>query len=284
MNAERWTVPGGPTIGVRRFDGSGDPLVLIHGLSSSSSHYVGLGHRLAERGWSVSALDLRGHGVSDRVPGTYEITHYAADVEAYLESLPAPAVLVGHSLGAATSVYLAGARPDLVRAVFAEDPPLYHGMPGVMAATPYVPAFRAMRDAMRRLRDAGGGAVETRAVLSAQRTPDGTPVSETITSEAFEARIESFEACDPEVWDPAIEGAALAGWDPHRPVVVPMTVLRADPRLGAALTPDEAARFAGAHPDVEIIEISGAPHGIRECVATAERYQHELDRFLVAWS
>lgn len=284
MSVERWPVPGGPKIGVRRFDGGGAPLVLIHGLSSSSAHYAGLGRTLAERGWSVSALDLRGHGVSDRVPGTYEITHYAADVEAFLRSLPAPAVLVGHSLGAATAVYLAGSRPDLVRAVFAEDPPLYHGMPGVMAATPYVPAFRAMRDAMRRLRDVGGGAVETQVMLSAQRTPDGTPVSETITSEAFTARVESFEACDPDVWDPAIEGWALAGWDPQRPVVVPMRVLRADPRLGAALTPDEAARFGAANPDVEIIEISGAPHGIRECVATAERYHHELDRFLAAWS
>ena len=128
---------------------SGPPVVLMHGLSSAGYHYDNLAPTLVADGWRVIAPDFRGHGDSPRAPGTYTITHYAADVEALLESLGEPAVLGGHSLGGATAVYLAGSRPDLVRGAFAEDPPLYHGQPGVMAASGYSPVFTIMRDEMR---------------------------------------------------------------------------------------------------------------------------------------
>jgi pimeloyl-ACP methyl ester carboxylesterase len=274
----RWTVPDGPTIGVRRWGDHGDPIVLLHGLSSSSASYADLGPRLADVGWRVVALDFRGHGASDRVAGTYVIEHYAADVSAFLGTLDAPAVLVGHSLGGATAVYLGGARPDAVAGVFAEDPPLYHGMPGVMAAEGPVAAFVAMRDRMREL--AGAAPAEVRAALAAVRTPEGSLWADTVVPDAIDARVESFRDCDPDVFDPAIEGRALAGWDPERPVPVPLTILRADPALGAALTPDQAESFVDANPQAVVVEIPGAPHGIREHAATASRYLDELDRFL----
>ena len=82
------------------------------------------------------------------------------------------------------------------------------------------------------------------------------------------------------MWDPAIVGEALAGWDPARPVTVPLTILRADASMGPALTPDEAERFAADHPAAWIIEVEGAPHSIREHLPTADRYRFELLGFL----
>lgn len=286
MRIERWQVPGGPAIGVRRWDAAGsDParcLVLLHGLSASSAHYTPLAPGLAAAGWQVISLDFRGHGLSDRVPGTYVIEHYAADVEAFLVALGAPAVLAGHSLGGATAVYLAGARPDLVRAAFAEDPPLYHGQPGVIAASPYPSVFRAARDSMRRLQDAGADEAEVVAMLARMPGPGGKPWVDTVAPATVDAKVESFLQCDPSVWDPAIEGVALAGWDPERPVGVALTILRADPAMGPALTAEEAGRFRRANPDCRIVEVVGAPHGIRENLATTSSYLAELMAFLAA--
>ena len=279
---DRWRVPGGPTIGVRRWGSITDEphVVLLHGLNGSSAHLVSLAEHLVDLGWAVSAIDFRGHGASDRVPGTYVIEHYAADVVAYLEHVGVRSVLVGHSLGGATAVHLAGSRPDLVRAAFAEDPPLYHGQPGVMATTPFAAVFRSMRATMQEFHDLGASDDRIREHLLAQGAPGGGRWADSVAQATIDARVESFRDCDPAVWDTAIEGDALAGWDPDRPVSVPLTIVRADPKRGAALTPDEAERFSAANPGARVIEVAGAPHGIREHAATTDRYLRELDAFL----
>jgi len=258
---------------------SGPPIVLLHGLSSAGGHYENLAPTLVADGWRVIAPDLRGHGDSPRAPGTYMIAEYAADIEALLESIGEAVVLAGHSLGGAIAVYLAGLRPDLVRAAFAEDPPLYHGQPGVMAASGYVPVFTIMRDEMRAAQASDDPEATIRQLLD-KLSVGGERWAETVEPATFEARVRSFGSADPDVWDPAIAGDALAGWDPARPVDVPLTILRADPAMGPAFTADEAARFAATHPDAHILEIEGAPHSIRENLATTDRYRFELLNFL----
>jgi pimeloyl-ACP methyl ester carboxylesterase len=279
---ERWTVPGGPTLGVRRWGDPATPAVLLHGLGASSQHFEPLAPVLVEAGWQPHAIDLRGHGQSDHVAGGYTVDQYAADVEAYLESLRSPAVLIGHSLGAVTSVYLAGARPDLVLGVFAEDPPLYHGEPGVTAASGYAPMFTATRDAITELRagdDPEGG---FRAMLSVRQSPTGGRWADSVSPEAFEARVQSYLTVDTGTWDSAITGASLAGWDPDRAVTVPLTIVRADSSLSPAFTASDADRFRLANPHAEVIEIFHAPHGIREHRATTARYVDELTRLLAS--
>jgi pimeloyl-ACP methyl ester carboxylesterase len=280
-DVERWTVPGGPTLGVRRWGGAATPAVLLHGLGASSEHYAPLAPVLIEAGWQPHALDLRGHGWSDHVPGTYTIEHYAGDVEPYLESLGSPASVIGHSLGGAVAVYLAGARPDLVLGAFAEDPPLYHGQPGVTAESGYASIFTATRDRLEELRNGDDAEAGIRALLEARPSPTGGRWADSVSREAFEARVNSYMRCDTGTWTSAVAGTSLAGWDPARPVNVPLTIVRADSSLGPAFTADEADRFRLANPHAEVIEIFGAPHGIREHLASAARYVDELTRFLV---
>ncbi len=96
----RWiALPSGVTL---RYAEQGDPagptVVLLHGYTDSWRSWELLLPHLPTR-IHVIAIDLRGHGASDR-PGRYEIPHFAADVTALLQALQLRDVtLVGHSLG-----------------------------------------------------------------------------------------------------------------------------------------------------------------------------------------
>ena len=79
----------------------------------------------ARRGHPAHALSLRGHGESDGrdmlwVAG---LDDYASDVERVAASLPAPPILVGHSMGAAVVERLVATRPVRAAALLAPLPP-----------------------------------------------------------------------------------------------------------------------------------------------------------------
>ncbi|MFF4213381.1 alpha/beta fold hydrolase [Streptomyces sp. NPDC001796] len=99
-------------------DGEQTPgLLLLHGLMGRASHWAPTARLLAERHRAV-ALDQRGHGQSDKPADGYTREAYIDDAEAALEQLGlAPAVLIGHAMGALTAWQLAAKRPDLVRAL-----------------------------------------------------------------------------------------------------------------------------------------------------------------------
>ena len=99
--------------------------ILVHGITGWWRTWWRVGPALAEHGWRVIAVDLRGHGASPPIDGTATREDLAADLGATLESLDvAPAdVLIGHSLGAAVVLELVHRRPELARRVVLEDPP-----------------------------------------------------------------------------------------------------------------------------------------------------------------
>ncbi|MFI0709252.1 alpha/beta fold hydrolase [Streptomyces inhibens] len=73
----------------------GRTAVLVHGMMSDHRTWHRVGPALAERGYRVIAVDLRGHGRSPR--GDYGAELFAEDL---VETLPAaPEVAIGHSLG-----------------------------------------------------------------------------------------------------------------------------------------------------------------------------------------
>lgn len=96
---------------------SGAPLLLTHGLGSSSATWLPLRPYLRP-GWAVTSWDLRGHGRSAAAE-VYSRDAALADLAAVVEEAAggAPTVLVGHSLGGYLSLALAISRPELVRAL-----------------------------------------------------------------------------------------------------------------------------------------------------------------------
>jgi pimeloyl-ACP methyl ester carboxylesterase len=116
LTTERWTRLG-TGITMRHVDQGtpdGEPLVLVHGYSDSSYSFSQL-TPLLDPGYRVHAVDLRGHGGSDRPAGGYDVDGHAADVVSFLDAVGiARATLVGHSLGTLVSRRVAETRPERV--------------------------------------------------------------------------------------------------------------------------------------------------------------------------
>jgi pimeloyl-ACP methyl ester carboxylesterase len=94
--------------------GSGRPVVLLHGLGSSSEDWENQIPALVEN-FEVIAPDFRGHGRSSKPPGPYSINQFASDVTTLLDELDVgPVRLVGLSLGGMVGFQVAADRPDLV--------------------------------------------------------------------------------------------------------------------------------------------------------------------------
>jgi 3-oxoadipate enol-lactonase len=97
--------------------GSGDPVVLVHGTGQSRQGWVAQVTALAER-YRCIATDHRDVGESSYDEAPYAPADLAADVAAVLDRLgTGPAHLVGYSLGGAVVQELALLRPDLVRSL-----------------------------------------------------------------------------------------------------------------------------------------------------------------------
>ncbi len=99
----------------------GDPILLIHGFASN--HVVNWVNTLwvktlLHAGYRVIALDNRGHGQSDKPHdiASYHTMRMAEDAGALLEHLNIKrADVMGYSMGARITAFLASSRPDLVR-------------------------------------------------------------------------------------------------------------------------------------------------------------------------
>jgi pimeloyl-ACP methyl ester carboxylesterase len=95
-----------------RIAGSGPALLLIHGIGDSSSSWVPLMPRLAER-FTVVAPDLLGHGNSDKPRADYSVAGFANGMRDLLEILGIrKATIVGHALGGGVAAQFAYQYPQ----------------------------------------------------------------------------------------------------------------------------------------------------------------------------
>lgn len=103
----------GHQVGFRR-GGSGEPVLLIHGLAGSSRTWDDVIPRLAEE-HDVIAPDLLGHGESAKPLGDYSLGAFASGLRDFLSVLGVPSVtIIGHSFGGGVAMQLAYQHPHLV--------------------------------------------------------------------------------------------------------------------------------------------------------------------------
>ena len=93
-----------------------EPIVLLHGLASDSDTWDKAIEPLAEHGLRVIAVDLLGHGRSDKPAGGYLLDDYARQLHLFFEAIGLQrATLCGHSLGGAIAVHFGYHYPQHVQ-------------------------------------------------------------------------------------------------------------------------------------------------------------------------
>ena len=98
----------------------GEPVVFFPGWGCPVWDFHETMPAVAAAGFRAIAVDLRGHGLSDKPtePARYTTAAMIAHAVAILDALRVPrVVLIGHSMGGALATHLALHAPDRVRAL-----------------------------------------------------------------------------------------------------------------------------------------------------------------------
>lgn len=117
LAVHRWSEPGN----------SGVPVVLVHGLASNARLWDGAARELTTLGHGVVAVDLRGHGLSDKPDTGYSVPDVADDVADVLARLAAAdsrwlrPIVCGQSWGGNIVIELAARHGAAIRGVAAVD-------------------------------------------------------------------------------------------------------------------------------------------------------------------
>ncbi len=242
--------------------GEGDrPLILIHGLLLSRRMFDRLGPEMAALGNRVIAIDLLGHGSSDRPSemSNYSMTFFARQVESLMDHLEIrQAVVGGTSLGANTTLELNHLSPERVRAMMIEMPVLDNALlAAALIFTPIMVGLRLGEPLLRRLA----------AVM--RRIPR--------TNGLLDLGLDTFRQ-DPAPSSAVLEGLFLGSSAPHKQFRVQMTqptlVIghRADP-----LHPfSDSGMLVEELPNARLIEANS----ILEWRIAPERLDQELAEFL----
>jgi pimeloyl-ACP methyl ester carboxylesterase len=118
-------VVNGLEIAHRQSTGTGRPVVLVHGNSSSSRTWQPLLDGPFGRRFRCLALDLPGHGGSQRPDGGYSMATFTATVSGFADVLNVPdAVFVGWSLGGHVVLEAEPRLPDAAGFAVFGTPPL----------------------------------------------------------------------------------------------------------------------------------------------------------------
>lgn len=102
--------------------GADAPVVLVHGWCCDHTYLAPQFEHFAKRGHRVVALDLSGHGLSDKPREPYTMQRFADDVAFVCGHLGVKKVVViGHSMGGIVAFDLASRYPELVSALIMLD-------------------------------------------------------------------------------------------------------------------------------------------------------------------
>jgi acylglycerol lipase len=101
-------------------------LLCVHGLGLHKGTYKQFGERMAKLGWGVYAMDVRGFGSFQQMPGerSVDFPGCMADVAGALEFVHqahpgSPVFIVGESMGGAIALQMTAAHPELVNGLIA---------------------------------------------------------------------------------------------------------------------------------------------------------------------
>lgn len=243
--------------------GRGEPVVLLHGLGSSSEDWEPQLARLATR-YRVIAIDIRGSGRSRdlvRPGGPFSVRMFAADVAAVLDHLDAaPAHVVGLSMGGMVAFQLALDHPRVVRTLT-----IINSGPALVPRRWQEYLAIGMRVAVT----ATGGPAAMAKMLAPKLFPDDERARATF--------IERMARNDRRAY--AATQRALIGWDVSLrigAIAVPTLVVASDQDYTPVARKHEYAR---AMRDARVVVVTDSRHALP--IEEPDKLQPILDAFLV---
>jgi pimeloyl-ACP methyl ester carboxylesterase len=272
MREQEFRTSVGLTLNVADSETSGAPVVFLHGVTRRWQDWLGVIPLLVPS-WRCIAIDARGHGRSDRVPGAYRQADYVPDLVDYLRlGLSEPAVMIGHSLGGNLATALAAEAPERVRAVVLEDPPLVMAGPR-LADTPFLSTFRVF------IRHAGSDrpVSEIAAAMAEARVQVPGRAELVRFGDVRDAVSLRFSATclkhlDPEVLQWPLNHRWLEGSDVESTlgrIEAPTLLIQADPSVGGILPDAEAKAAATRIRECLHVKLPGIGHNIHSTATEA---------------
>jgi pimeloyl-ACP methyl ester carboxylesterase len=252
-----------------RTGGEKPSIVLLHGLSDNGLCWTPIAQEL-EQEYDVIMLDARGHGLSGGPVNGFSLPLLAADVAASIQSLQLGRTrLLGHSMGGVTAALVAARYPDLVQTLLLEDPPwLAEPLP---AETPVSGSVNDPRQQW--LLTARAQTREAR-IAQARKDNPSWPEAE------LAPWADSKDQLDLSIYQYNI-GVAL--FRPYWRELVgdihcPTLLLTANPKRGAAVSPEVAQQAIQALSNGQLAYFQEAGHNIRR--EQHDAYMNAIQTFL----
>ena len=254
----------GLTMHYTRTGGDKPPVVLAHGFSDDGLCWTPVAKQL-EADYDLIMIDARGHGRSDGPEQGYGSIEQATDLAGLIKGLQLerPAIL-GHSMGAATALALAGLYPTLPSAILLEDPPPW-----------WMPPDPAAEGGPRR--NFGNWIVElkrkTREEMIAACREQSPTWPEAELGPWADAKLRlSFNVLN------RAQSQSLDWPETVKQITCPTLLITADTELGAIVPPEGKAALQAILPHARVVNIPKAGHSIRR--EQFEPYMETIKSFL----
>ena len=256
---------------------AGRTIVLVHGITVNWMEWEVLGPALAAAGWYVIAPDLRGRGQSAKPPHGYGIPFHANDILSLCDALSLPRVAVmGHSLGAAITTFLAALHPTRVSHAVLVDAggtvpaDAYEAVASSVQRIGVVyPSLDAFMEARRKsaVAFAWSPLWERLYRYDVEVWPDGTATSR-MPKHAYDEEVAVNYALALDALLPFVKAPTL---------ITRATVGTLGPDRGFILTAGEAARLRDTIPSAQLVEIANVTH---YDIALADEFMRVVADFL----